>query len=91
MIYLVSNIQSMEGNLGLSDQIKTADIEEVFHYCSQLTYISVDTETDGVDWHKNKVIMVGNIFYRKEAKCIMRIKHEKINISGVSRGTVPSL
>lgn len=41
--------------------------------------------------HKNKVIMVGNIFYRKEAKCIMRIKHEKINISGVSGSSIPSL
>ena len=58
MIYLVSNIQNMEGNLGLSDQIRTAEIEEVFQYCSQLKYISVDTETDGVDWHKNKVIML---------------------------------
>ena len=33
--------------------------------------------------HKNKVIMVGNIFYRKEAKCIMRIKYEEINISSI--------
>jgi len=56
MIKIVSNNLTWESALG--EEIETAGIGEVFDYCSTLTYISVDTETDGVDCHKNKVIML---------------------------------
>ena len=57
MIKIVSNNLTLDDSLIHSD-IEITTIDEVFDYCSILTYIAVDTETDGVDWHKNKVIML---------------------------------
>ena len=52
MIYFV-------GNSPLIDcDCKPASIQDVVDYCKNLKYIAIDTETSGVDYNKDKIIML---------------------------------
>ncbi|QDP46395.1 MAG: putative DNA polymerase [Prokaryotic dsDNA virus sp.] len=52
MIKYISNKQTVFNNL------ETATLNDVIDYFNYKTFVAIDTETDGVDWHKNKVIML---------------------------------
>ena len=52
MIYFVGNSPLLDCNC------KPASIDDVVRYCEKLKYIAIDTETSGVDYNKDKVIML---------------------------------
>ena len=52
MIYFVGNAPLLNNNC------KPASIDDVVNYCRKIKYIAIDTETSGVDYNKDKVIML---------------------------------
>ena len=52
MIYFIGNIPLLNNNY------KPASIDDVINYCTNITNIAIDTETSGVDYNKDKVIML---------------------------------
>ena len=52
MIYFVGN------SFLLNNNCKPASIDDVVNYCTNITNIAIDTETSGVDYNKDKVIML---------------------------------
>ena len=52
MIYFVGNSSLLNNNC------KPASIDDVVNYCKDLESIAIDTETSGVDYNKDKVIML---------------------------------
>lgn len=51
MIYFISNTQSFD------DSFKTATIDDVVEYCKSKSVLAVDTETEGLDFTSDKMIM----------------------------------
>jgi DNA polymerase-1 len=52
MIYFVGNISLLDNNC------KPASIDDVVNYCKNQTHFAIDTETSGVDYNKDKIIML---------------------------------